>query len=649
MHRIGLVMIVKNESKIIQRCLSSVVGIIDEYMIVDTGSTDETIQVIKDFFKDYPKISGTVESKRWVDFGHNRTESLQLAKKKLDVDWLLTVDADMVLVDLGFRLMDLNPKIGAYQIYQKNSVLKYTNIRLMNNKYNWKSIGVTHEYLASEENSRDILESIYIQDIGDGGSKLDKFERDINLLEQGLKDEPDNSRYKFYLANSYKDTQQWAKAIQWYQKRIEDGGWLEEVTCSYEYLGKCYESLEQHNNALGIWLKGYDYNPTRAECIYNAARILRIQGNNLIGYLLIQKAKEIPFPQKDTLFIQIDVYDFLIDYELTIMSYYANPKNDIRNIFRDLIPKNLEHLYDTIISNYKFYCKSIKNLEIAKIDFDNILKIDGFHNSSPGIIKNEKGYLVNLRHVSYEIDKNTGAYLEASDKSLCKIVNTLNSRIQLNKSFEVVNIKTYETPDYNKNYANGIEDIRLFNHGSVVKFSGNHWEKHEKINVVTGDYDENESKLTYLVLDSPFTQAYEKNWAAFLHKDKLKWIYNWSPIQIGEINNEKFTITETKSKFLYNFRGSSPGVVVDNQLWFLTHCVEHTNPRRYYHAFVILDNDSLEYIKHSNLFTFESKKIEFAVGMEIIDNKLIITHSTWDSKAYLKVYDFNKLKIDLFA
>ena len=74
-------MIVKNESPVIEKCLASVKGMIDYWVIVDTGSTDGTQQIIKNFMKDVP---GKLYERPWVNFAHNRNEALDLARNKTD-------------------------------------------------------------------------------------------------------------------------------------------------------------------------------------------------------------------------------------------------------------------------------------------------------------------------------------------------------------------------------------------------------------------------------------------------------------------------------------------------------------------------------------------------------------------------------------
>jgi len=648
-NRIGLVMIVKNESSVIQRCLSNTIGVIDEYLIVDTGSTDNTIQLIKDFFAEYPEIKGQVVSSVWKNFGYNRTESLKFAKELLNVEWLLTIDADMILVNDGFDKSKLDSKIGAYQFYQKNGTLKYANVRLMNNKYNWQSIGVTHEFLSSEEDSRKILEQLWINDIGDGGAKGDKFERDIKLLEQGLIDEPNNVRYMFYLANSYKDTQQWEKAIKWYNERIKRGGWIEEVTCSYEYLGKCYEGLGKLPQAVDVWMEGYEKNPHRAECLYNAIRVLRIQKKNHIAYHLLELAKKIPFPKNDVLFVNHNVYDHLIDTETTILAYYADPNRDVRGIFKELIA-NPKAGYSNLISNYKFYCKSIESFKIKEIDIYPLVKdyLDAdYYSSSPCIIKDNDNFIINVRNVSYHL-YDDGSYKEINSSKTKGNINTLNIFLKLDDKFNVIERKAFEIEDYNQNRINGIEDIKLINHNGKVYFTGTKWLTYNKIEIATGLYDTNLSFLNYNLVPSPLKRNVEKNWVPFVFDNELLYIYDWNPIAIGKIENTEFKIIKQLPKTLHNFRGSTPGYEYDGIIYFLVHCVEYSMPRHYYHSIVKIDAKTLEYIDHSILFTFNDEKIEYALGLIIEEKNVIISHSKWDKTSQIKFYEKEKLFSDIF-
>ena len=89
---ITLVMIVRNESRVIERCLESVRPLLSGWVIVDTGSTDDTIKKIQRSLSDIP---GELHRREWVDFGHNRNEALTLARGI--GTHLLLIDADMTV------------------------------------------------------------------------------------------------------------------------------------------------------------------------------------------------------------------------------------------------------------------------------------------------------------------------------------------------------------------------------------------------------------------------------------------------------------------------------------------------------------------------------------------------------------------------
>src|SRR5205085_9694381 len=126
---------------------------------------------------------------------------------------------------------------------QKNDWQTYYNIRLIRASLPWECVGVTHEYWSCKQQPviEMQLSTISIDDREDGGCKADKFERDIKLLTDGLKEDPENERYMFYLAQSYKCSNQFNAAIDWYKKRIAKGGWMEEVWYSKLMIGEMFE------------------------------------------------------------------------------------------------------------------------------------------------------------------------------------------------------------------------------------------------------------------------------------------------------------------------------------------------------------------------------------------------------------------------
>ena len=314
-------MIVKNESQIIERCLRSVYHLIDAWCIVDTGSTDGTQEIIKKYLKDKP---GELLERPWVNFGHNRNEALGLAAAW--GDWILLTDADMVLVDDGFDPSILNEEVDGFDVIQENHGTRYYNFRLLNSKRDWRCIGVTHEYYSPAKGlgPRGRIDNLRFNDVGDGGSKGDKFERDISLLEQGLIDEPANHRYMFYLAQSYRDTAQWDKAIHWYTRCANEDRWDEEAWFADYMVGWCMMHRKDKLEEIASWmLNCWMRRPWRAEPIFHLSLAYKEQQKWHQAYQLLKSCATMPYPKDDVLFVTAPIYEWQSMDEFSLAAYWT--------------------------------------------------------------------------------------------------------------------------------------------------------------------------------------------------------------------------------------------------------------------------------------------------------------------------------------
>ena len=284
--KLCLNMIVKNESKIITRLFDSVINVIDSYCICDTGSTDDTPAIIEAYFKE-KGIEGKVIFEPFRDFGYNRSHSLLACAGMANADYILLMDADMILETGPNEFKQGLMCADAHYIFQGSQTMSYKNVRIVKNGLGIKYWGVTHEVISTPPNSvYSAIEKsmLFINDVGDGGAKADKYERDIRLLLRGLEENPNNDRYTFYLANSYRENGQREKAIEMYRKRIEIGGWREEIWQSYYNIGKCYQILGEHEKAIANWLEGYDRFPQRLENIYEIMTYYRGQSKHRLSH-----------------------------------------------------------------------------------------------------------------------------------------------------------------------------------------------------------------------------------------------------------------------------------------------------------------------------------------------------------------------------
>ena len=645
MNTICLNMIVKNESKIITRLFDSVINIIDTYCICDTGSTDNTIEVIKEYFDNH-NIKGKIIEKPFVNFGVNRTYALQQAKHM--ADYLLFLDADMILVTKP----DFDKNKLTYDVYtvsQGSKDFEYYNTRLVSTKLDVKCIGSTHEYYdIPSPNTKSQLNSLFIADIGDGGCKQDKFIRDIKLLENDIKDNPNNPRSYFYLANSYQTIGEHQKAIDTYKKHITIQTWDEEIFYSYYKMGISYKELNDVSNMVSCWLEAYNVKPSRIETIYELIKYYRINSKHHLCSLFYDKVKNTPYPDNDKLFIHKNVYDYDLLIEYSIFASYIGD-HDISDVYKKLFNIAPSKYSRMLWSNLKFYNHELKYKN--NIDFSNTIVYEGvkYTSSSPCIIPSDDGYMMNVRYVNYGINKNDGSYCNLGKSG---IISSINKRIELDKEFNTISETIIDycqsIKDSSKRYY-GIEDIRLYKFKDEIFCHGTaHIDN--KLCIYGAEYKDvlQGDKLNYVS-----SQDVEKNWVIIPHDNEnitelnMEMIYKWYPLQVIEKteNHEMRLKIEHKMPNIFSHtRGSTNGFRYNNEIWFVIHFVSYENIRCYYHSIVIFDND-MKLLRYTPPFTFNNEKIEFALGLIVEEDRVIISHSTWDSTTNIKIYDKNYIEV----
>ena len=459
--RVCLNMIVKNESRIMSRCLGALMGLVDYICVCDTGSTDDTVEIIHAFCKE--KIeNGQLTGYRvfhhpWKNFGVNRTWAVHecqrwlmesyagtipgnednknpdehpdpqdqegpegfmigeaddessppgefqvpriLSKSALHVleeTVILFLDADMRfwvhpgMTETAFRALKDTEKQSIHDrclhdsnlmtlwknslknypltlVYQYGNHIIYPNIRFIRGDTWIMCHGPTHEFYAGTDittgmgiEKKVIIHDCSIEDVGDGGAKSDKFTRDIRLLQDALREDPKNTRYWFYLANSYKNSGAIEDAIKAYKKRIDLKGWVEEIFMSHLYMGECYELLEDRASAMLTYLQGYHALPVRSETLYRACVLSRKMGLYHVSQMMALQGKKIPIPSYPALFLETQVYTYLFDEEISIYSYYIHDYETGRKACEKII--NDPHIdpdrKELAKSNLRFYVQS---------------------------------------------------------------------------------------------------------------------------------------------------------------------------------------------------------------------------------------------------------------------------------------------------
>ena len=656
-NKIILTLMIKNESKIIERCITNVIYLVDAVSILDTGSTDNTVELCTDILTKYKKPF-KITTEEFKNFGYNRSISFDRTKefcKELNWDmentYSMAVDADMIIcASPAFK--DFKLTQNGYKIIQKNNSVKYYNVRFMKISYNWKSIGATHEYWSGDPTGAIQEDIIYIDDISDGGCKSDKAERDIRLLNEDINNGKNLDRAHFYLAQTLKDTGKHEAAIEKYKKRIELGGWFEEVWYSHYQIGKCYYELKKYTD-MDYWMnKAFDYNHNRAEPLYFLTYHYRMVSQHYKAYHYYLKGKNIPFPKNELLFIEHNVYNGLFDYESTILLCYLikNRQNALCELI-SYINKNTPYSIHNVWDNLHYYIETLRSdvykgiyisyqfsdyFETQKISFtpSSCALLEVLPSDKLGSCPDTAAYLLNLRLVNYSIDEMGGYHMRHPNG---KVV-TKNSFVFLDENYKRIGHIGYpeilsENCKFYDNRIEGLEDIRIFYFKNEIYMtaSSKNVTNNENIDIVLGKYCIINKNITNITpIKSPNNSSCEKNWIYVPElaipnigddslKDKMHFIYGWHPLEIGVIdeNNELKIHTKYNTPSIFSrFRGSSNIVHYNHQFYTVIHFVKYTTPRVYYHVVVIFDK-SMRPIKYSAPFCFCQNKIEYCLGFDI--------------------------------
>jgi len=658
--RIVLNMIVKNESAVIGRCLEAALPFVDGYVVCDTGSTDATVALVEEAAA-RRRVPGRVVRHGWKDFGHNRTEAAAEARAWVEGQgwplgdaYLLFVDADMVLAARpGFDRAAL--RAPSYQIAQHNGSLHYYNLRLARLSHEWRSVGVTHEYWEAQPGAPppERLEALWIDDRGDGGSKTDKFERDIRLLEAALRDAPANPRTMFYLAQSYHDVGRWADAQAMYHRRWQAGGWEEERWYARFREGVCALRLGDHERGAGLLLQAFQERPTRAEPLHALARHYREHGQSELAMLAAVRGLEVRYPSADVLFVAKSVYDWELWEEVMISAFYTGERNHPLGMAAcERLLARRGHpawFYEYVARNQSYYLRPLPATS-ARGTFrasDGARMADGvaYAATNPSVALWRGRTWVNLRLVNYV--QHAGRTYEAPGDG---IVRTRNVTLELASiDGPTVTERGPHAPAASRATpglrVQGLEDMRWVVHEDRVWFTAAAFDvpgQEGRAQMVLGRMAESMDAVEHLVpLRFEGAQAWEKNWVPWSRDGALYAIYAYDPmvvLRVDPASGETAIAAQSQPNWQgTQLRGSTSPVAIPGGSghWL---CLVHevampSSGRVYSHRFVEIDAE-MRLGRRSRPFLFDHLGIEYAAGLaNLDDSRLAITYGFEDREA----------------
>ncbi len=590
-----------------------------------------------------------IVNETWKNFGWNRTLSLTAAKKWVDELGWNPANTYALVLDADMRLMGSPQALRAYlsekrpsgaQLLQKNASVEYSNVRLMKLSEDWSCEGVTHEYWAGGRGDASVLTEAWVDDVGDGGAKADKFERDERLLLAGLAENPHCERYMFYLAQTYNCLNRPEEAVQWYDKRIQAGGWVEELWYSHYMLTCCYLKLQRPLDA-ELWAqKGLELQGDRPEALMQLVAHFRERSDHYKAWHYLLTVERMNRPTTPRLFLESACYDVKPHYERSILNYYV--KTDRAEAAMCCLTYRGDH-EDCVMRNLSHFADKFPTMGTKRLDFP---APEGYFSGSVAVSDLWK---LCVRAISYKIEAN-GNY--ALRNGLVETRNFESSWCPWRKQWfgwkEIELDHRCAERWMRDDQILGLEDVRLC--GNTFTATTREFSYCARNRIVHGSF----SDMTFAPVRPPTETECEKNW---LPLDESRVIYCWHPLTIGQICHTaeaaKLIVEKTfdTPEWFRHLRGSAPPFKVGAELWALTHVVCPYAPRNYLHLWVTMDAKTLEPLAHTPPFYLHHLGIEYCLGaqpwppVEPVTIQLFL--SVWDRESWFMELSVEAIRAQL--
>lgn len=521
-NQVSLCMIVKDEEEYLPKCLASINDIIDEIVIVDTGSTDKTVEIARNF-------GAKVYYFKWNNnFSEARNESLKYATK----DWIFILDADDELTSESkenFKML-LNSKLDEKAIYhfetlsyygssiEKDNIAVNLNPRLFKNNRGIHYEGEVHNQLISSEGDYNaVCKEIKIYHYGYIDKRIvskDKRNRNIYILNEQVKKNPNNGFAYFNLGNEYGALDDMNKALEYYYKAYKS--FNPRTGYSSLLILRIIISnlrLRNYNEAVKFVDIGILHYPECTDFYFYQALILKELDRPTLQIKALEKCIELGEPPSELKFIfgtwsyrayyelgkiymkykdYYTAYDYYVDalklkpdyieplYDIALVLKAQNlPLEEIKKIIEKFFPENKKIYYGNIAD--LFYHIGYYNAALEYIKkYEDIVNI-----TEKTTILKSKCLMKNGEFKEYTnintIDENSSYYTVFSMyKVLCFILlNKYENALAIVKNFKEDNLC-----DYDKKYLRVYSElIKLFKKESTGILSRDENDK-EYMNII---------------------------------------------------------------------------------------------------------------------------------------------------------------------
>lgn len=313
---VSLCMIVKNEEATLERCLDSVAGLVDEIIIVDTGSTDRTREIAL-------RYTDKVADFTWIDdFAKARNYAFSLATQ----DYLLWLDADDILLPadagkFGTLKNNLDWDTDAVSMNYNLAFDEHGNVtssltrnRLVKRENGFRWVGVVHEYL-------EVSGKIHRSDISiTHGRVHGNSDRNLKIYEsRHAAGEIFSSRDLYYFANELREHKQWVKAISFYEMFLQQvDSWVEDRINACGSLSDCFRELGNMQQAKAKALQSFSYDLPRAESCCRLGSLYMLENDFSKAVFWYKMATELSKPQDNYAILQHACWSWLPHLQLCV-------------------------------------------------------------------------------------------------------------------------------------------------------------------------------------------------------------------------------------------------------------------------------------------------------------------------------------------
>ena len=656
---LALVMIVKNEAERIRQTLDSVKPWIDTWAILDTGSTDGTQKLIAEAVDGIPgwldeEPIKTYADTGFIDYAATRNRGLELAAKTGAPFYLLLNGDDFLEGGAALRAFceaHREARDGGYYlklIEVEGKRGNFVSTRLMRAATGWRYVMPTHEVLCGEGLVPCVVPGVEIRHFNDPWeTRVNRWHRDATVLERYWQDHHNDHRTAFYLAQTHEclgedgstdeRIEHLHEATRWYRARAELGGWREEV-----YESKKREALVAHRlrqpwtQVQEMLLSAHAFLPHRLEALWPVIQHWHEQENHALVCLYGAASVGLPVPD-DVFCVEPELYEWKLADLVATHALYAGQRELGE---RAAVQAVRARPHDgRLHSNLNFYSKSARELfggyESRDISFE---VGPGLFPTNPSIMLDGERRCGVVRFVNYEIRDGFYHYPDGE-----ATIRTLNYWVDFDRDWNlikhqhIIDLTDIPRTDFP---VHGYEDCRL-----------SHYEGSDCLTAVACDLRKLEDgdgarEIVLLRLNEQheiesveplrgaWSDRHQKNWLPYLAGDGVfRWIYSTEPYSVTVLLNDR-KCGGVVPQNTGSLRGGSQAIMVPGGYLWLVHEVTawpDMKSRTYMHRFVFRDHRGA--MQMTPQFYFERRGIEFAAGLALDGERLVISYGVNDREA----------------